>query len=141
MQQPRAPLLHYRESIPKGRIMPAISKNMNATKSRNEHPDHRELLPKLNRAEGQILGIKRMIEERRYCTEIIQQLRATRNALASIEGSLLETHLRQCVVDALKSKKTKRVNEKISEIMRLFKSGEANGLDLRPHGEFEIRKK
>lgn len=112
--------------------MPTIFKNVTSAKGRHEHPDHRELLPKLNRTEGQILGIKRMIEERRYCPEIIQQLRATRNALASIEGSLLETHLRQCVADALKSKQMKKVNEKISEIMRLFKSGEANGIGIKP---------
>jgi len=98
----------------------------------NEHPNHRDLLPKLNRAEGQILGVKRMIEERRYCPEIIQQLRATRKALASIEASLLETHLRQCVADALKTNTAKNVDDKVGEIMRIFRSGEDSGINLKP---------
>lgn len=107
-------------------------------RTRDQHPDHRDLLPRLNRTEGQLAGIKKMIEMRRYCPEIIQQLRATRKALASIEASLLETHLRQCLSDALKSKSAPKIDEKIVEIMRIFKSGEENGIKLKSSDEAEL---
>lgn len=101
---------------------------------KRENPDHRELLPKLNRAQGQLQGTMRMIEEQRYCPEIIQQLRATRKAIASIEASLLERHLRECVAQAANSKAKGHFDEKIQEIMRLFKSGEENGIALNEKG-------
>ena len=87
----------------------------------NNHPDHKAMVPNLNRASGQIDGIKKMIEERRYCPDILTQLRATRSALKTIEANILEVHLGSCVTDAFqKGSKTEQA-EKLAEIKEIFK--------------------
>ena len=85
------------------------------------HPCHKAELGKLNRVAGQIEGIKRMIEEGRYCTEIIAQMRAARAAIKSLEANILETHLGHCVSDALEAGNRKEAQEKINELKDLFK--------------------
>lgn len=82
------------------------------------HPDHGAQLPKLNRVSGQIEGIRSMIVEKRYCPDIMTQLRAARSALKSIEASILEAHLSACVADAMHSGD---VESKISELKDIFK--------------------
>ena len=62
-----------------------------------------------------------MMEERRYCPDIITQLRAISSATKSPEASLLETHLEACVAGAFKSNNTKDQKEKIAELIKLFK--------------------
>ena len=62
-----------------------------------------------------------MMEERRYCPDIITQLRAISSANKSLEASLLETHLEACVAGAFKSNNTKDQKEKIAELIKLFK--------------------
>ena len=61
------------------------------------------------------------MEERRYCPDIITQLRAISSATNSFEASLLETHLEACVAGAFKSNNTKDQKEKIAELIKLFK--------------------
>ena len=94
------------------------------------HPDHTRQLPKLNRVEGQIAGIKKMIEENRYCPAIIQQVRATRKALFSVESTLLEEHLNLCVSDAIESKVKSEREQKLSEILQIFKSADSQGIEF-----------
>jgi DNA-binding FrmR family transcriptional regulator len=94
------------------------------------HPNHAEQLSKLNRVEGQVAGIKKMIEDRRYCTEIIQQVRATRKALATVEASLLETHLINCVTASIEGGNKKEKEKKILEVIQIFKSAVSQGIDL-----------
>ena len=60
-------------------------------------PNHQSKLPKLNRIGGQIEGVKKMIEDNRYCPDIITQLRAARAAIKSLEADILETHLQNSV--------------------------------------------
>lgn len=84
------------------------------------HPSHEKSLPRLRRIQGQIEGISRMIEGRRYCPEILTQLRAAHSALRSLEAEILKTHLENCVKEALKSKNEKKAMEKIEEIVKLF---------------------
>ena len=91
--------------------------------------DNSAVLPKLNRVGGQVDGIKRMVEDKRYCPEIIQQVRATRKALASIEASLIESHIRNCVQKTLEGKSQKAKDEKLEEVIRLFKSSIATGVE------------
>ena len=62
-----------------------------------------------------------MMEERRYCPDIITQLRAISSATKSLEASLLEMHLETCVAGAFKSNNTKVQKEKIAELIKLFK--------------------
>ncbi len=106
---------------------------MKKKKQKNDLPtgaDHSALLPKMNRVEGQVGGLKKMIEEKRYCPEIIQQVRATRKALASIEASLIESHIRCCVQKSFRGKSEEDKDEKIEEVIRLFKSSVTQGVDL-----------
>ena len=70
-------------------------KDMNSKKS--ENPNHKHEIPRLNRAIGQLEGIKKMIEEQRYCPDIIVQLKAVRSAIKHIESNILKTHLEECV--------------------------------------------
>lgn len=71
--------------------------------------------------EGQINGVKKMITDRRYCPEIIMQLKAVRSACQSIESILLESHLNSCVVDAFNTSDSAVKEEKIKELTKLFK--------------------
>lgn len=89
--------------------------------TKNTHPCHHHELPKLNRIAGQIEGVKRMIEEHRYCPDIITQLRAARAAIRRVEADLLETHLKSCVNEALKSDNAANTDRKIEELKDLFK--------------------
>ncbi len=87
------------------------------------HPDHKKLIVRLNRIEGQIGGVKKMIEERRYCLDILAQTRAMQSALKAVEAEVLNTHLAHCVKDALHSRDEAEVDKKLAEIVKVFKSG------------------
>lgn len=87
----------------------------------SKHPCHASDLPRLNRISGQIDGVKKMIEDGRYCPDIITQLKAIRSALKSVEANMLERHLAGCVTNAIKSGSKKEQAEKINEIKELFK--------------------
>ena len=84
------------------------------------HPSHENQLVRLKKVEGQIRGIQTMIEEQRYCMDILSQIRAVTGALRKIESGILERHLQHCVNDAITSKNTKETAAKIKEITRLF---------------------
>lgn len=92
----------------------------NCCENESEHPSHKKQLSRLNRASGQLDGVKRMIEERRYCPEILTQLKAVRSALKSLESEILKTHLRTCVTDALSSSKKPEREKKIEELIEIF---------------------
>lgn len=89
--------------------------------NQNQHPSHQEQMPRLNRISGQVDGIKKMIEERRYCPEILTQLRAIRSAIKSIELRILNTHLSSCVTEAFLSQDQNEQRKKIEEIQELIK--------------------
>ena len=82
--------------------------------------DHKLHLPRVNRIEGQIKGIKSMIEEGKYCVDILTQIKAIRSALKGLELQILEGHA-NCLLNAIKSNSKKDVEEKINEIMELIK--------------------
>ena len=84
-----------------------------------EHPDHSPTLNRLSRAQGQIAGVEKMIQDRRYCPDILIQLRAAGAALRAVESAILETHLRGCVRTAMASKKEAEIEKKIQEILDL----------------------
>ncbi len=87
----------------------------------NESPFHEAELARLNRVAGQVTGIKKMIEERRYCTDILTQLRAARSAIKSIEANILERHLGHCIAEGLNANNPDDVREKINELKDLLK--------------------
>ncbi len=87
----------------------------------HKHPDHGNEVPRLNRVAGQIDGVKKMIAERRYCPDILTQLRAARAALKTVEAAILESHLNACVAAAMEEGDSKGVEAKLAEIRAIFK--------------------
>lgn len=81
----------------------------------------RALINRLSRIEGQIRGIKAMIEEDRYCIDILTQSAAASSALSAFSSVLLESHIRTCVTDGIRSGDMERVEELIQTIGRLIK--------------------
>lgn len=86
---------------------------------------HEDQLARLSRIEGQIRGIRKMIEEGRYCIDIAVQVKAARSALKQVGCKVLDTHLRTCVSEAVSSGKKKLSDKKIGEVMELLQSWEA----------------
>jgi DNA-binding FrmR family transcriptional regulator len=84
------------------------------------HPSHENQLVRLKKVEGQVRGIQTMIEERRYCMDLLSQTRAVTGAMHKIESGILESHLKHCVNDAISSKSSEEAALKIKEIIRIF---------------------
>ena len=80
--------------------------------------DHSDNLPRLNRIIGQVEGVKKMIEDKRYCTDIIMQIRAVRSALKSVESNILQKHLQHCVAQSFATQEDR--SQKIEELKALF---------------------
>lgn len=85
-----------------------------------KHPSHAEDLVRLRRIKGQLEGVERMIEENRYCMDIVTQIRSIMAALRSAEGLVMERHLRHCVTDAINAQDERLTEEKIVELTMLF---------------------
>ena len=87
------------------------------------HPDHSAEIKRLKRIQGQLEGIERMILERRYCIDILNQTKAVTSAIHSLESALLEKHLWHCVRESfsLKNSDEEEMEIKIREIMEIFK--------------------
>ena len=83
--------------------------------------DHKALLTRVNKVEGQIRGIKKMIDEEKYCVDVLTQVKAARSALKSIELSVLEGHLNHCLMAAIDSKSKQDASKKVEEILTLLK--------------------
>lgn len=73
--------------------------------------------PRLARIEGQVKGIRAMVQNDRYCVDILLQLSAVISALKKVEDLVMENHLNTCVSDALKSDDEKESQLKITELM------------------------
>jgi len=99
----------------------ATSKEKKSCCATMQHPDHSNLLPNLNRVSGQIEGVKKMITERRYCPDILQQLKSAKSAINSIESAMLEAHMDACVVNAFNSSNEKGKAKKIAELKVLYR--------------------
>lgn len=83
----------------------------------SRHPSHHEQLRRLNRARGQLDGVVKMINEERYCVDILTQLRAARSALRAVEDGVLRTHVQHCIQDELAKGRTSEPNERIDELV------------------------
>jgi DNA-binding FrmR family transcriptional regulator len=78
------------------------------------------LLARISRIEGQVRGIARMVEEDRYCIDILNQIEAVKAALGRVEVEVLKGHAAHCVAHAIKSGNAKDQEEKFSELVELF---------------------
>jgi len=79
--------------------------------------DKAELKKRLHRIEGQVRGIERMVDEDRYCIDILTQVGAVRTALESVGLQVLEDHVNHCVHDALAAGDTRVAQEKTTELL------------------------
>ncbi len=84
------------------------------------NPSHEDDLVALRRIEGQVRGIQRMIEDRKYCVDILNQIYAVKGALASVEDKILDRHFRHCVTAAVKGDSEEQKQEKLDEILKLI---------------------
>ena len=75
------------------------------------------LVKRLHRIEGQVRGIERMVDDDRYCIDILTQIGAVTTALESLAFSILDDHVNHCVADALSSGNKKAAAEKTEELL------------------------
>ncbi len=85
------------------------------------HADKNKLSRRLSIIEGQIRGLQKMIEEDKYCVDIITQTSAVKQGLSNIEDLLLEGHLGHCVVGQIKKGETEKAVNEILKVYRLKK--------------------
>jgi CsoR family transcriptional regulator, copper-sensing transcriptional repressor len=79
--------------------------------------DKDALVKRLHRIEGQVRGIERMVEDERYCIDVLTQISAVSTALESLAFKLLDDHVRHCVADALASGDAAAATEKSEELL------------------------
>ena len=84
------------------------------------HPNHEDKIKRLNRIAGQLQGIIKMIENKKYCVDILQQTRAVTAAIKSVEQLILKDHMNACVSSAMQSKNKKEQDKKIEEVIKLI---------------------
>ena len=90
-------------------------------KSHHSEPVKKNLVTRLNRIEGQIRGIKGMIEKDTYCDDVITQLAATQSALNSVAKILFEGHLKSCVLERINEGDTEVLDEVLRTIEKLMR--------------------
>ena len=90
------------------------------TKERSEK-EANELLIGLRRIEGQVRGIRKMVENEAYCTDILVQVSAVNAALNSFNKVLLANHIRTCVADDIRSGKEETIDELVTTLQKLMK--------------------
>ena len=83
---------------------------------------HTDQLKRLNRIEGQVRGISKMIEDERYCIDILTQMKAIKSAMASVESKIIEQHLSHCVKAAIAGKNRSESDKMIEEILGVLSS-------------------
>jgi DNA-binding FrmR family transcriptional regulator len=84
------------------------------------YPDHKGQLSRLAKIDGQIRGITRMIEERRYCIDIVVQIKAVQAALKQVQMGVLEKHIHHCVSASARTDDPTELGEKIEEIVQVI---------------------
>ena len=80
----------------------------------------KEIVTRLSRIEGQVRGIARMVEEDRYCIDVLTQMQAIKSALKRVEDEILKQHADNCVADAIESGDARAQRTKFSELVELF---------------------
>ncbi len=83
---------------------------------------HTEETIRLRRIEGQVRGVQKMIEDRRYCVDIITQLQSISAAIARVQERILKRHLEHCVTEAIRSGREEDKREKIEEIIDVLRN-------------------
>lgn len=90
-------------------------------KKERTEKEYKDLLNRLSRIEGQVRGIKRMVEEDAYCTDILIQVSAVNAALNSFNKVLLANHIRTCVAEDIRAGKEETIDELVATLQKLMK--------------------
>lgn len=90
-------------------------------KSHHSEATKSNLISRLNRVEGQIRGIKGMIEKDTYCDDVLNQIAAAQSALNSVGRLLLEGHMKSCVVERIEAGETEVIDELLVTVNKLLK--------------------
>jgi len=90
------------------------------TKHRSDE-EYKALINRLSRIEGQVRGIRKMVETDAYCVDILTQVSAIQAALNAFNRELLANHIRTCVMDDIKSGKDETVDELVQTLQKLMK--------------------
>lgn len=90
------------------------------TKERSED-EYKSLINRLNRIEGQIRGIRGMVEKDAYCTDILVQVSAVNAALNAFNKELLSNHIKTCVADDIRNGNDETVDELVATLQKLMK--------------------
>lgn len=116
-----------RQNESERQVMDNVDNNMDIneccchkTKERSEK-EYKDLINRLNRIEGQIRGIKGMVERDAYCTDILTQVAAANAALNSFNKVLLANHIKTCVTEDIKAGKEETVDELLTVLQKLMK--------------------
>ena len=78
-----------------------------------------EALKRLSYIEGHLSGIRKMLEEDKYCVDVLKQTYAVRRAIEKMEGILLEGHLHSCVIDSIKTGREDQVLDELKDLYLL----------------------
>lgn len=84
------------------------------------YPDHKNSLAALRRIEGQVRGVQRMVEEGKYCVQILHQIQAVVGALLKVEDKILARHFEACMFEASKSKSDLGRKQKLDEMLKVI---------------------
>ena len=90
-------------------------------KATSHSTTHEETLKRISRIAGQVQGVRRMVEERKYCIDIIAQIQAVRSALRAVELKILQKHMSHCVSGAFASGSRTDADQKMEELLRVMK--------------------
>ena len=86
-----------------------------------KNPSHEDNLVALKRIEGQVRGVQRMIEDSKYCIDILNQIYAIKGALGRVEERILERHFQHCISQAVRGSSDKDKQQKLNEILKLIR--------------------
>jgi len=90
------------------------------------YPSHKKTLDALRRIEGQVRGVQRMVEQKRYCVDILTQLSAVASAVGSVQDNILSKHLDTCVTKAFVGESNADKKKKVDEVVTLLKTFRKN---------------
>ena len=85
-----------------------------------EEADRQDLLLRLRRVEGQVRGVQKMVEDERYCPDVLVQMSAIHESLRAVERILMKDHLQHCATQALRSGDDKQAQRTYDELTELF---------------------
>jgi DNA-binding FrmR family transcriptional regulator len=99
------------------------SQTTNGAEARGYSKDKEAVLKRLRRIEGQVRGVQRMVEEDRYCIDVVTQITAIDAALDKVALELLTDHTQHCVIGGEASKQDERTEELMGAVRRLLRHG------------------